>query len=116
MTIYWDLLLESEDFAAQLRALYNEYKSVGALAERLGVSKNALRRQLRKHKIFLQPSGGPHVSARASLIPSDLSSITNKELAFRTGLTTNYCQKLITKWRKDHGEIQQPRETPKEGV
>lgn len=101
MTIMWNLILGTEDIKS---ALENMYKEVGisALAERLGVSRNALLRQMRKYKIEAHPAGGSHTPRypREDL-PPEWWKLTANELAELTGYSRNYTSKLIRRKRCD---------------
>ena len=99
--IYWDLILKSDNPKATLRALYDSATSVQALADYLGVSKNALMKIFKQYGIHTRARGGPHPSWRKDLIPENAAELTAAQLAKVTGYTQKYCEKLLMRLHKE---------------
>ncbi len=94
MSIYWDLLLKTEDITEELRRLYECGSSILELADYLGVSQTALRRKLHECGIKLRPRGGPHYKVERDQLPTNYRAMSIHQIAEATGYSIHYARKL----------------------
>lgn len=105
MTIWWDLILKTEDIKGELERLYSSM-SIRALADHLGVSKDALRKKLIKCKIQLRPRGGSYPKIPLEDLPKEAYNMNAAQLAALTGYSEQYCRKLRGRVRREHDKRQ----------
>jgi hypothetical protein len=73
---------------------------MNALADHLGVSKNALTTVFKRYSVRTRIRGGPHPSFRKDLIPVNAADLTAAQIAKLTGYTHKYCEKLLAQLHK----------------
>ena len=97
--ISWTDIL-GDNYCAVLRKLY-ETNTTEQVAEHLGVSRSALRRQLLLCGIKLRPRGGAHFRVDPkSLDPQEIANMTTEEIQARTGYSAYHSRVLRRRARK----------------
>lgn len=93
VTIYWGLLLKTEDVRSELERLYSSM-SVSALADYLGVARSTLRCKFKELNIKVDPPGGSHPRFPKEDLPDNLVKMTPAQIVSLTGYSFNYARKL----------------------
>ena len=101
--IYWDLILKTNDICEELERLY-QTMSLRALADYLGVSKDALRQKLKACSVTLRTRGGSFPRLTKDQLPEGWYKMDPQQLCGLTGYSINYCRKLIREARNARKE------------
>lgn len=112
--IYWDLILKSKDICGELERLY-QAMSLRALADYLGVSKDALRQKLKECGVPLKPRGGSFPRITKDQLPSGWFKMDPEQLCALTGYSLNYSRKLIREARNEQRGRRRKKESSVEG-